>query len=66
MTAFLVIDPLLKIVRACLGALAVLRGSCTRNPDGTDNVAVYEKRNTTLNRNRAMHAQHPQTVSAGR
>jgi hypothetical protein len=39
MTAFLVIDPLLKIVRACLGALAVLRGSCARNSDGIDNVA---------------------------
>jgi hypothetical protein len=57
--AFLVIDPLFKIVRACLGALAVLRGSPARNPDGTDNVAVYEKRNTALNGNRAMQAQHP-------
>src|SRR5208282_6495464 len=35
------------------------RGSPARNPDGTDNVAVYEKRNTALNGNRVMQAQHP-------
>jgi hypothetical protein len=33
----LAIDPLFKIVHACLGALALLRGSPARNPDGTDN-----------------------------
>src|SRR5580692_8913734 len=48
------------------GALAVLLGSLARNPDGTDNVTVHQKRNTTLNGNRAMHTQHPQTACARR
>jgi|SRR5215471_13167381 len=56
----------LRYLKSSAAALAHWPSCWEVSPDGTDNLAVYEKRNTTLQGNRAMNTQHHQTASARR